>query len=302
MNLEWVERKEKEQNEKIAQFRTKIVNSINEADFLDVKCKQRLLGCLEEYEKEPYFTVYKFTLLMHKMLPDADFHQIDDFVHKTLELERYLLQLRYRGYRHVLDSEPVEFNGDIIITDPCYILKSRDESTKPKWEDFMRLPDYKGMNAVQLEAVGYHEDYAKLREAEAKWDEENPDDWDICECGYDFEPLGFKHWMSRGTIYGDWSCTTFNMDTKQAIGKFCADGGKVAVFELKEVLEYNPDYDDHINKPWCVTWIKNFKGTVQFVVDEDGTDGEGFSVHVIGHGIDTETEEPINFITTQTGL
>lgn len=300
MNRQWVEKKECEQNAKIAEMKSKIINAINEADFLDVKCKQRLIACVDEYEQEPNHTIHKFSLLLYKMLPDAELEDLDNFVHKTLNLEEYIMEMRYRGYQYVLDSDPVEFDGDIIITDPCYILKHRDDTTAPRWEDYMRLPSYQGMNKKQLEEVGYFEDYKNLQAAKAKWEEENPDDWDVCDYGYSFEALGFKKWMSRSTIYGDWSCTTFDMDTRGALGRFCADGGMVAVFDLKEVLEYNPEYDDHFKKPWCVTLIENFKGTVQFVVDED-TDNE-FSVHVIGHGVNTETGEPINFITSQTGL
>lgn len=32
----------------------------------------------------------------------------------------------------------MSFDGDIIITDPCYITKDRDTTDEPKWEDYMR--------------------------------------------------------------------------------------------------------------------------------------------------------------------
>ena len=61
--------------------------------------------------------------------------------------------------------------------------------------------------------------------------------------------------------------------------------------------------------------IHDFKGTVQFVVereegvyDEDteyhkkGEKWEDYSVHVVGHGVNKRTGEPINFRSTQTGL
>ena len=34
------------------------------------------------------------------------------------------------------DKEKVHMEGDIIITDPCYLIKKIDESTRPKWIDF----------------------------------------------------------------------------------------------------------------------------------------------------------------------
>ena len=73
----------------------------------------------------------------------------------------------------------------------------------------------------------------------------------------------------------------------------------VSVINLDEVLKYNPDFDYHINKPWTTTLVKNFKGTVQFVVEmECGI----FNVKVIGNGVDKENGEPINFEGLQTGL
>lgn len=168
-------------------------------------------------------------------------------------------------YDRYLDSEPMEFDGDIIITDPCYVVKF--------------------------------------------------DDWDKCGCINNMEVLGFYHYMARDTIYGDWNCTTFDIDSKKPIGQFCADAGLVGVFLLDEVLKYNPDFNYHTEKPWTTTLIKNFKGSVQFIVkriegeyDEDteywnaGDKWVDYSVEVVGHGVDKVTGKPINFVGKQTGL
>ena len=129
------------------------------------------------------------------------------------------------------------------------------------------------------------------------------------------EVLGIRNYMTRDTLYGDWGCTVYNTDTKEEIGEFCADAGLVSVFLLDEVLKYNPDFDYHKEKDWTTTLIPDFKGTVQFVVEhqegvyEDTTEyhkagdkWEDYSVHVIGHGINKKTGEPINFRSAQTGL
>lgn len=135
----------------------------------------------------------------------------------------------------------MRFKGNIIITDPCYIIN-----------------------------------------------DENDDDWELCDYGRDLDQLGLSTYICRDTIYGDWSCTVFNMDTDREIGKFCADAGMVAVFLLDEVLQYNPKFNYHIDKPWTTTLIKNFEGDVSIdVVGED--------VFVVGKG-------NINFKSTQTGL
>lgn len=154
----------------------------------------------------------------------------------------------------------MKFKGDIIITDPCYIIRKDSE------------------------------------------------DWGKCSYGEFMENLGIKHYLCRDTIYGDWSCTTFNSDTKEKIGEFCADAGMVAVFLLDEVLAYNPDFNWYESKPWTTTLIKDFDGEIEMkvihtegVYDEDtewykkGDKWEDDSLSVVGKG-------NINFETHQTDL
>lgn len=134
------------------------------------------------------------------------------------------------------------------------------------------------------------------------------DDWDKCCYGEDMEALGIHTYLCRDTIYGDWSCTTFNSDTKEKIGDFCADAGMVGVFLLDEVLKYNPDFDWHETRPWTTTLIKDFDGEVEYkvihtegVYEDDtkwykkGDKWEDDSVSIVGIG-------NINFETHQTGF
>ena len=185
-------------------------------------------------------------------------------------------------------NKPKQFDGDIIITDPCYITKNRDETTRPKWSEFMDRESYQGMSKAELDECGFFEKHARMRAAQEAWDKEHPRDWIVCECGDNMEALGFRNYLSASTGYGDWSCTTFNSDTDSEIGQFCADAGMVGVFLLDEVLEYNPDYNYHIERPHTVTLIKDFHGTVEII-------REGETVYIVGNG-------NINFTTKQTGL
>ena len=302
MNRGWVENKNQEKATQIAEQKNKIITAINDCHFIDDDAKTKLVEEINRYENEPYCTAHGVLVMLLHFVDNVELSDIEDFV-DSLKIDDYLMNVRYSTYNMYLDSEPVEFDGDIIITDPCYIIKHRDRSTEPKWEDYMRLLDYRGMTKKQMEEAGYYEDYAKLQEAQRKWDEENPDDWDICECGYEMGNLGLKTWMSRDTLYGDWGCHAFNADTKEVLGEFCADSGMVGVFDLNEVLVYNPEYDDHVEKPWTTTLIKAFKGAVQFVVEENQSRyGDSYSVRVVGRGVNKATGEPINFITSQTGL
>jgi hypothetical protein len=196
----------------------------------------------------------------------------------------------------------MKFKGDIIITDPCYIIRDEKEymdlESMPKWEDYHTV--YYKDNEKKFLAE------SKLYDAaNAAWRAKNPDDWqDVCNCGDNMEALGITTYLSRDTIYGDWSCHTYNTDTKEDLGSFCADAGLVAVFLLDEVLKYNPKFKYHIENPWTTTLIKDFDGDITIDViqieisEEERNGGEYFEdqeVRVIGKG-------NINFFTTQTGL
>ncbi len=158
----------------------------------------------------------------------------------------------------------MKFKGDIIITDPCYILKR----------------DCNGQGSDK--------------------------DWEDCDYGRNMEVLGIRNYICRDTLYGDWSCTTFNSDTKEPIGSFCADAGLVAVFLLDEVLKYNPNFDYHIERPWTTTWIKDFDGEVNFkIVHTDGVYEEDTQWHHKGEKWEDDVVKVVgtgnvNFITSQT--
>lgn len=180
----------------------------------------------------------------------------------------------------------MKFKGDIIITDPCYVIKER--TGKPNMNDY---PILKGKSSKLFENYTDEENkaYSELEKAREKWEKENPDDWARCNYGSNMEVLGIKTFLTRDTIYGDWSCTTFNTETHEKLGNFCADAGLVSVFLLDEILKYNPNFDYHIKRDWTTTLIKDFDGDVNIIINKDN------EVQVIGKG-------NINFYTTQTGL
>jgi len=193
-------------------------------------------------------------------------------------------------------------------------------STYPKWDDFMiakSMKEYPDYNQREDKSVLFDLHYRKMDRATEQWRKDHPDDWEICDYGYSLEKLGITKFMTRDTLYGDWSCTTFKDEIRRGneIGEFCADAGLVSVISLDQVLKYNPDFDYHINRKHTTTWIKNFRGTVQFVViresgtyEDDtefhskGDSWENLEVRVIGRGVDIVTGQTLNFITTQTGL
>lgn len=232
------------------------------------------------------------------------------------------------------------FKGDILITDPCYIMKreaykSMPEEYKklePKDEDFLvygfldkDYPDAIAKNESEYDshdlsmislrerlnsfldadsAKEYIPMKSKMREdlfqkyieAHRKWKEPYMDDFEKSNYGYNMDVLGFTKYMTHDTLYGDWSCTTYNSNL-EPIGNFCADAGLVSVFLLDEVMAYNPDYKP---KSHTATIIKDFEGEINMWVfseieDENTAPFEYEELRIIGNG-------NIDFFTTQTGL
>lgn len=199
----------------------------------------------------------------------------------------------------------MKFKGTIIITDPCYIIRSYEDlrpkfSTWPGLEGVSFNTKFSDFTKEQMDA------YEKFEAANNAFNQEY-DDWDKCGMGEFMGELGINHCIVEDTIYGDWSCGTFlakenprelidrlvkeecEIEATQ-LGSFCADAGKVAVFLLDEVREYNPDIDNWIAEhPWCVTTIEDFDGNVEYYIDGDG------EAHIYGEG-------NINFFTSQIGF
>ena len=207
----------------------------------------------------------------------------------------------------------MRFKGDIIITDPCYICKEKKEVGEyPKVKDYFSYdekddyPDYRKMDEREIKEVEketglprrllldewihkseqYEKENKKYEEALQEYRKNNISDWDLSNCGTFMEALGIKNYIRRDTLYGDWSCTTYNSDTNEKIGNFCADAGMVGVFLLDEVLKYNPDFE-----------IVHTEGVYEDDTEfhRKGEKWEDDSVSVVGRG-------NVNFKTVQTGF
>ena len=253
-------------------------------------------------------------------------------------------------------NKSMRFDGDIIITDPCYIMNEDtkpDYSTSPKLLDFFskayieqvepygcRYPearDYEDARIPTFEEfcekqrfpndeddfytaetkytlykfhvldskhpIMYSETFEKeekaYRKAMYEWSEKNITDWERCGFGEVMENLGIQNSLVAETIYGDWSCTTYQLNPTptsdyKVIGHFCADAGLVGVFLLDEVMKYNPKYKDITDATHSVTLIRDFHGEVSLNIIHDDEYNED-EVRVVGTG-------NINFETRQTGL
>lgn len=326
MTKDWIEAKTKEAISQVETIKNQLVDKIL---LLDNKEDQtELLNDLQTCDDD-LFSLDLHTSMMQIFHEESIYEEIASLSDK-LRKQLYTAH----SYSSYLDSDPVEFDGDIIITDPCYIMRENhtDYLSSPSWWNYVTktrrevkdgkelcypprpedYPDFDGDKSPTLQA-----EWDEYHKAEAKWQSENVTDWERCDYGDNMEVLGFtsQRYMTRSTLYGDWSCTTFDLNTKEEIGGFCADAGLVSVFLLDDILRYNPDYKDHLEKSWCATHIKDFKGTVQFVVkevtDEYEDDSEyhkkgdtwtDYQVEVVGHGVNKVTGELIDFVGKQTGF
>lgn len=270
MDKKWLEQKIKEHEGYLSEQKERLISEISSSKYVYDEDKSRFLSIINAaFERPDSDTVFELSLLNFKLMAkyiSGSAERYDDVsetdllgakewiesldIFKTYEVLMYSSKEFYEKY---IDSEPKEFDGDIIITDPCYIIP-----------------------------------------------EEKNSDWELCEWGENMGALGLTNYLSRPTNYGDWYCATINTDTQKPIGYFAADTGMVAVFLLDEVLKYNPNYKVRND---LATHIKDFKGTVQFVLESDFKENDEVlypkdcDVKVVGHGINKVTGEPINFTT-----
>ena len=145
--------------------------------------------------------------------------------------------------------------------------------------------------------------YSETRERELKafneaydaWEAPYLSDWEKSCYGEELEVLGINKYLSSRTYYGDWSCTTVEVDKDgkplSKLGNFCADAGMVFVSTVEEIQKYKSDFNPS-SEHW-ITVIPNFEGEVELVLVEDKENSK--ELYVRGKG-------NINFRTIQTGL
>ena len=209
----------------------------------------------------------------------------------------------------------MRFKGNILITDPCYISGTLPETKsvqihdlyyeaaptirRRRTGDMEHLESLINMHKEMMESIGSDPEAPnafldglkrKLRNLKKRPYHMVHDN---LKATYNFlGSLGFTDCIMGSTIYGDWSCTVWDMDSKKILGKFCADGGMYCVMYLEEVLKYAPAFDYHVRLPHTTCVIKGFDGDI---TPEIITRDEDDSVIIVGKG-------NINFKTAQTGF
>ena len=321
MDKEWVEKQKSINLEKYEKEMESVVDKIQSCDLISTEKKESLLSLLSHEGMQVFNEIDDF---LHYIGIDYIINSEDDVFEKyadwrdSLEIS-HLADLKEKTtdgyYKDCLDSEPVEFDGDIIMTDPIYIAKDPDYSTYPNADayfshhDLFEYADYSyGDSSVRKQ------EEAAYQKAIDSWKSGVSYDYPYFTGSGDLTKIGFSKWINRYNFYGDWTCTVHLLDPDREIGKFTSDSGMVGVFLLDEVLKYNPDYPYLEENESTATIIRNFKGTIQFIVTEstlshsysanDEQDNEitDFSAIIVGKGINKVTGERMHFITKQTGF
>jgi len=117
-----------------------------------------------------------------------------------------------------------------------------------------------------------------------------------------------NNYIYHSTLIGDVTTTIYKIDNnidinkdflkifaQPQLGTCTADAGLIGVFDLNEVLQYDPNFSTkYLSKAWCVARINNFTGTVQIKIAFDFINYE-FFYYVEGLG-------NINFIGVMTSI
>lgn len=224
--------------------------------------------------------------------------------------DQYIMKMQELKYIDRLkDSKKIKLCGDIIITDPCYIIKNiQDIPKRPK------QPEYSMFGITDKEFLQYiykgmtNDSIKAYRSKVEEWVKEYGTDWEKSNGGYNMEYLGFNDFLSRDTLCGDWSCHIFDTNSEEVLGEFCADSGMVCVCLMDEVFAYDPDCDFFKRNQETAAIVRDFDGEIQIAVKEykgvyeedwdcnkKGDPYIDYEVQIIGNG-------NINFVTKQTGF
>lgn len=158
-------------------------------------------------------------------------------------------------------------NTTLVITDPCYIKESWSGNA------YINKTTIYG----DWSCMCYKCDEEEAREKANKWDEYYFGffhKYNFSGLGEDEKKKAYEEFAKRKKEWIEENC----------FGEFCADSGRVAVYDYDTLKEKDKEWiKEH---PWCACIIPNYTGSFEYVVDKDD------NAHIVGDG----------FYTTQSGL
>lgn len=88
------------------------------------------------------------------------------------------------------------------------------------------------------------------------------EDWKKCAYGDDMSLLGMKNSLSALVTEGEEDLMAFSR-SGECYGTFVTDSGVATAFLLEEILEYDPEFDEHTECPENALWIPEFDGEIK---------------------------------------
>lgn len=207
--------------------------------------------------------LYGQTFYNHNWLKSTeDSDEVIEYL-KTIDVDIVEEYLRRKiPFNYLLDSDHVSFTGDIIITDPCYIVKKSDDDYEEMKEFFKDLPC--------MERDTIYGDWGCTTYLGIKDDKE-------CQT---------KHAIGEFYAASGIVCVARLSD----VLAYNKDFDYHTTRPLTATVIKNFDGEIH------------FAVDRQEYADNDGNIRESFDVSLVGSGVDSETGSPINFFTSQTSL
>ena len=173
-------------------------------------------------------------------------------------------------------GERIHMKGDIIITDPCYVVKD------DLWHRFLNeVPD------GNISTISRWREFKEGLVADTLYG-----DWG-CTL-FKVEDLeAAKDALKNETNY----------EGAKAVGNFCADAGMVCVFYLNDCLKHNKkEVEEILTKSWCATVIKDFDGDIYILDMEHEYEYKGKKYKEPDRHLIFENSNGDKYISCQTSL
>lgn len=142
----------------------------------------------------------------------------------------------------------MKFQGNILITDPCYVVKDNDwDSCDDEYEGILSSH---GVDSISA-GTGIGDGSWKVYEVPQG---EDPNEW-VNKIKALYDEFG-----NHDETYEKIEALLASL---QVLGHFCADAGMSCVADIEQLYAYNPEAEEFVKKHnWCCAVIEDFDGEV----------------------------------------
>ena len=200
------------------------------------------------------------------------------------------MYLEHRGFlnieleKNINYNNTMEFNGTIVITDPCYFAKDQDWDREDGGFDYTNYGIEEGLGFTNFiwSDTGYGDGSWKVSELNTILGTMELEKFveDIEEAYYGF----FKESNVANQIRLEGL-----VNQRTTIGRYCVDSGTFGVFYLDEVLNYCPNFLVEYGD-WCYTIVRDFVGDIDLYEDSRN------QKHILGVGNKTFYSNTVSWL------